>query len=551
MKLRLLYLLTALLVFNLLLSAQQPPAEVQAAMTAINGEQMRPHVKFLASDLLEGRGTGQRGGELAAAYIATQFELLGLKPGGPEGSYFQPVPLTGTELQPASSLVFITPQGERALTYLEDYVATAASLRPVQEVDAEVIFVGYGVEAPEYTWDDYKGVDVQGKVLLMLVNDPPSDDPKHFGGKALTYYGRWTYKYEKALEKGARGAILIHTTPMAGYAWSVVRNSWSGEQHYVRLKPGEPALAVNGWITEAVARALLATAGQELDVLLAAAARRDFRPVPLPIRLRAHLESKVRDLETVNALGLVEGTDLKDEVVIYTAHYDHLGVATPVAGDAIYNGAVDNATGCALLIELARVFANMPRKPRRSLLFIGIAAEEAGLRGSAYYATDPTFPAGKTAFNLNYDAFLLLGRTQDVSLRGIERTSVYPLAQRILAGMNLTLKPDPHPEQGYYYRSDQFSLAKVGVPAIAVVQGLAYVGKPAGWGEAQYESYRTKHYHQPSDAYDPASDFSGLVQLAQLGLWLGWELANLPELPRWNPGDEFAAIRDASLKQKQ
>lgn len=549
MKLRLLSLLTALLVLNLPLSAQQPPAEVQVAMNAINGEHMRAHVKFLASDLLEGRGTGQRGGELAVVYIATQFELLGLKPGGLEGSYFQAVPLTGTELKPSSTFVFASPQGEHVLTYLDDYVATAASLRPVQDVDAEVIFVGYGVEAPEYNWDDYKGVDVRGKVLLMLVNDPPSDDPKHFGGKALTYYGRWTYKYEKALEKGAAGAILIHTTPMAGYAWPVVRNSWSGEQHYVRLKPGEPALAVSGWITEAVARSLLKTTGEDLEALLVAAARRDFRPVPLPIRLRAHLESKVRDMETANVLGLVEGTDLKDEVVIYTAHYDHLGVGTPVDGDAIYNGAVDNATGCALLLELARVFAAMPRKPRRSILFIGIAAEEAGLRGSAYYATHPVLPAGKTAFNLNYDAFLMLGRTKDVTLRGIERTSVYPLAQRILRGMNLTLKPDAHPEQGYYYRSDQFSLAKAGVPAIAVVQGLDYVGKPEGWGEAQYENYRTKHYHQPSDAYDPAWDLSGLVQMAQLGLWLSWEVANLPELPRWNPGDEFAAIRETSLKQ--
>jgi Zn-dependent M28 family amino/carboxypeptidase len=520
----------------------------------LDGERMRAHAQFLSSDLLEGRGTGQRGGELAAAYIATEFALAGLRPAGPDGSYFQRVPLMGIETQPASTLAFLGQRGERRLRYLEEFVATAETQRDVQELDAEVVFVGYGVQAPDYDWDDYKGAAVRGKVLLMLVNDPPSDDPRHFGGKALTYYGRWTYKYEKALALGAAGAVLIHTTPSAGYAWEVVRNSWGRERPYVRLEPAPQsgaALALASWITEAVARELLADAGQDLAALTTAAARRDFRPLALPLRLRARLESKVRPLETSNVLGLVEGSDPghKDEVVIYTAHYDHLGVGTPVAGDAIYNGAVDNASGAALLLELARACARAPRKPRRSLLYIANAAEEGGLRGSEYYAAHPLFPPGKTAVNINYDGLLVLGRTQDITLLGLVRTTRYPAAQRIARALGLTIKPDAHPEQGYYYRSDHFSLAKVGVPAVSVDLGDAYVGKPAGWGAAQDLAYREKRYHRPADEYDPSWDFSGLVEIARFGVYLGWQAANAQALPGWNPGDEFAAAREASLKK--
>ncbi|MFQ5817487.1 MAG: M28 family peptidase [Terriglobia bacterium] len=530
-------------------AAALPPA-AHAVARELDGERMRAHVQFLASDLLEGRGTGQRGGELAAAYIATQFALAGLQPAGPDGGYFQRVPLMGLETKTTTTLTFLTPRGERHLHYLEEFVATAETQQEVQEVDAEVVFVGYGIEAPEYEWDDYKGVAVRGKVLLMLVNDPPSHDPRHFGGKALTYYGRWTYKYEQARAKGAAGAILIHTTPSAGYGWAVVRNSWGRERPFVRLQPGAPALGIAGWITEAVARELLAAVGQDLTALAQAAAQRDFRPRALPLRLRAHLETQIRPLETANVLGLLAGSDPErnDEVVIYTAHYDHLGVGTPQSGDAIYNGAVDNASGTALLLELARAFAAAPHTPRRSLLFVAYAAEEGGLRGSEYYAAHPPFPPGKTAANLNYDALPMLGRTRDLALLGMERTTLYPTAQRIARALGLTLRPDLNPEQGYYYRSDHFSLAKVGVPAVSLDLGQDYVGKPADWGAAQERDYREKRYHRPADEYDPGWDFSGLVAIAKFGVYLGWEAASVEVLPGWQPGDEFAAARAASLQ---
>ncbi|MBI4461278.1 MAG: M20/M25/M40 family metallo-hydrolase [Acidobacteria bacterium] len=548
-------LLASLLLSPAALTAQSPanaalPAPARRVAESLSGERMGAHVRFLASDLLEGRGAGQRGGELAAAYIAAQFGLAGLKPAVPDGSYFQRVPLVGIDTRTTSTLTLVTPQGERPLKYLDEFVATAETQRELQEVDAEIMFVGYGIEAPEYNWDDYKGADIRGKVLLMLVNDPPSDDPRLFGGRALTYYGRWTYKYEKALAKGARGAILIHTPQSAGYGWEVVRNSWGRERPYVRLKPNEPALELASWITEPVARELLAATGHDLAALTSAAARRDFRPVPLPVRVRARLESGMREIETANVVGLVEGSDpkRKDEVVIYTAHYDHLGIGTPVAGDAIYNGAVDNASGMALLLELARAFAEVSEKPPRTLLFIACAAEEGGLRGSEYYATNPIFPPGQTAANINYDGLLVLGRTRDVSLLGIERTTLYSAAERIAHALGLTIKPDANPEQGYYYRSDHFSLAKVGVPATSVDLGQDYVGKPAGWGAAQEQEYREKRYHRPADEYDPSWDFSGLVELAKLGVYLGWEAASVAALPGWKPGDEFEAARKASLK---
>ena len=476
---------------------------------------------------------------------------VGASPAGPGGSYYQPVPLVGVESQPSSRFAFTKGTATRTLTYLDEYVAAAETQRQNEHVDAEMVFVGYGIESPEYQWNDYKDVDVRGKVLVMLVNDPPSDDPKLFGGKALTYYGRWTYKYEIAAKKGAVGAVLIHTTPSAGYAWAVVRNSWGRERPYVQLKPGEPALAAAAWITEARARDLMQMAGQDLANLTAVAARREFRPVPLGVRLVADLVSKIRPIQTTNVVGLIEGSDpkLKDQVVIYTAHYDHLGIGTPVDGDAIYNGAVDNASGTALLLELARVFVESPQKPRRSLLFIGVAAEEGGLRGSEYYAANPLIRPGKTAANINYDGLPVLGRTRDVGLLGIERTSLYATAQRIAGAMGLTITPDSHPEQGFYYRSDQFSLAKVGIPAISVRAGLDYVGKPADWGQQQWQEYQQKRYHQPADEYNPSWDFSGAVEMGALGIYLGWEAAQMDSLPTWNAGDEFAAGRQQSLSR--
>lgn len=519
------------------------PTEALAAMRTIDAERIRAHVKFLADDLLEGRGTGQRGGDLAAAYIATQFALDGLKPAG-AGDYLQQVPLVGITTQPETSFGILSEHGEpMMLRQREDYVATDESQQPASDIDAPIVFVGYGIEAPDFKWDDYKGADLHGKALLMLVNEPPSDDPNFFGGKTLTYYGRWTYKYEEALRRGAVAAILIHKTEMASYGWDVVRNSWSGENSF--LKAEDPQLKAAGWITLPSARKVAEAAGQDLDQWLARANSRDFRPLPLPLTLKAHMVSKVRSFTSSNVLATLPGSDpkLKNEAVVYTAHYDHLGIRPDMPGHNIYNGAMDNATGCGILLELARAYAAAAQRPKRSVLFAAVTAEEQGLRGSEYLGHHSPIPTGKIALDLNYDDLPAFGTAEEVQVAGAERTSFYPIVEATARQFELEIRPDPHPESGQYYRSDHFTLARVGIPSFSIKEGEKYKGHTREWGAQQNQEYEHKRYHQPSDQYHPDMDFSGDAVMARFGFVLGWKAASLREMPAWRPGDEFEAAR--------
>ena len=526
------------------MSVHFPPAAI-AAFQKIDAERIRAHVRFLSHDLLEGRGTGQRGGDIAAEYIATQFALDGLKPAGDNGSYMQKVPMVGIALAPESTFSLVPAKGSaRELKPLSEYVAHDETQQSNSTVNADLVYVGYGIEAPEYQWDDYKGVDVKGKVLLMLVNEPTSDDPKFFKGKALTYYGRWTYKYEQAARKGAVGAVLIHKTEMASYPWEVVRNSNSGEKSYLKLD-GSPKLKVAAWIHLDPARELAAMSGMDIDKMMADAGSRDFRPVSLPVKLQAHMVSKVRPFESNNVIAMLPGSDskMKTEAVMYTAHYDHLGVRPDMPGDNIYNGADDNATGCGILLEMAHAFATASQHPRRSVLFASVTAEEQGLFGSEYLGKHPPIAAGKISLDLNYDDIPPLGSPEEVEVSGSERTTFYPTVQALAQEFRLAIRPDSRPEAGHYYRSDHFSLARVGIPAFSINEGVKYKGHDAEWGMQQANEFTEKHYHQPSDEYHPDMDFTGDAVMARFGFALGWEAASTPKLVGWQKGDEFETPR--------
>jgi len=559
-RMRLLFLAAVVVALPLFAADVAQPAAVTHAVRTFSGDAIAAHDKFLASDLLEGRGPGTRGDQLAMEYIAAQFEALGLKPDGDNGSYFQKVSLLGVAMDPDKTTLSLTKEGAPAigpLKHLEQFVGDdetpARDNTAPSALESELVFVGHGVVAPEYKWNDYKDLDTKGKTLVMLVDDPPANaaEPDLFKGKARTYYGRWTYKYEIGGAKGADAVILIHTNDAAGYPWSVVRNSWGGEHSYLRRGPNDPALKFAGWITEDVAKELFKAAGQDLDALTKAAASRDFKPVVLGgYRLTGSVASKVRPFDSGNVVAKLEGSDatLKKEAILYSAHHDHLGIDPGKSGDNIYNGAIDNASGTALLIEMARVWATTTPKPKRSIIFNAVAAEEQGLIGSEYYGKHPSIPAGRIALNINFDAIPELGRVRDVYMNGIERTTFFPTAQKVAKAMGITIVPDPEPEQGHYYRSDHFSLGKVGVPAFSVDPGQDVIGKPAGWGKEQSSDYREHRYHQPSDEFDPKWDWSEAVEMGQLGFWLGWEAANVADMPNWVPGDEFRGIRDASLK---
>jgi Zn-dependent M28 family amino/carboxypeptidase len=527
-----------LLVIAVLAAPAQPNS-------GISTERIREHTRFLSSDLLEGRGVGTRGGQLATEYIATQLAIAGAKPAGADGTFFQPVPLVGIETQPGATLSATAGAATAEFRWSDDFVGAAQTQRPEETFDGEAVFAGHGITAPEFGWDDYKGIDVKGKVVLVFTNEPPSTDPKFFGGRALTYYGRWTYKYEEALRHGALACLIIHTTPTASYGWEVVRNSWGKEAPFVKLAPGAPALAFQGWITREAGERLLALAGKHLDDLLAAADQRGCKPFALGVRMRGSMTSKIRSLNSNNVAGVIPGSDpkMQDEVVIFSAHWDHLGIGAPVNGDPIYNGAIDNATGCAILLELARVWGSLPQKPKRSALFLAVTAEEGGLKGSEYYGQNPLVPLGRTAIDLNYDALYPFGRAADVVITGADRTTVYPLAQQIAKRLGLAIAEDAQPEAGHYFRSDHFSLARVGVPAFTIGHATEFAGKPPGFGQQAYQEFNSKHYHQPSDEFDPSWDFTALAQAAEYGLLLGKDIANQDKLPDWTPGAEFHRSR--------
>jgi Zn-dependent M28 family amino/carboxypeptidase len=523
-----------------------PPA-ARAAMSAVNASNIRAHVQFLASDLLEGRGTGQRGGDIAADYMATQFALYGLKPAGENGTYFQRVPMVGIATDPSSSVSLVMNNAATPLRLLEDVVAMDESQSATSDIDAPVVFVGYGINAPEYQWNDYKDADVKGKILLMFVNEPSSADDKFFKGRALTYYGRWTYKYEEAARHGAAGVILIHQPEMASYGWEVVRNSWGGERAYIRTD-NSPKLKIASWIQLSIAQQLAGTINKKLDDLMKQAQSRDFKPIPLPVTLKAHMISKIRPFDSSNVLAILSGSDNKigGEAVVFSSHYDHLGFRVGLSGDNIYNGAVDNATGCGMLIEMARVMALAPQAPRRSILFAAVTGEEQGLLGSEYLGTHPPIPASKISLDLNFDGIRPDGIPEQVQVSGAERTTFYGAVEQTAKEFNLDLRPDANPGAGHYYRSDHFSFARVGVPAFSVQEGLKFRGHPLEWGIQRENEYDEKHYHQPSDQFDSTWDFSGLGELARFGIALGWRAANADELVQWYPGDEFEPARKQS-----
>jgi Zn-dependent M28 family amino/carboxypeptidase len=519
------------------------PANVDASMQTIDARRIGEHVRFLANDLLEGRGPGTRGGDLAANYIATQFALYGLKPAGDNGSYLQKVDFVGVKTLPGTSASLQPAHGSAMdLKLAEDYVAGNQTQTDSADVDAPIVFVGYGIDAPEYKWDDFKGVDVKGKVVLVIVNEPPSKDPKFFNGEALTYYGRWTYKFEEAARKGAVGALIIHRTDLASYGWDVVRNSWSAEQ--VALgNDKDPKLKAAAWIQLEVAKKLMSASSLNLDEMIAAAGTRQFQAKELPVRFRAHIESKVRKFESYNVLGLLPGKEGGGQAVAYSAHYDHLGIDPALSGDNIYNGAVDNGTGCGILLEMAHAFSTSAARPPSPVLFAAVTAEEKGLLGSNYLGKHLPIAAGKIALDLNYDAILPLGMPQSVNVTGAERTSFYPTVEKTAAAFGFEIQADAEPGAGHYYRSDHFSMARAGVPAFSVNTGVKFAGHPPEWGRQQHEEFTAKHYHRPSDEFSPTMDFTSDAALAKFGFALGWQAMLSKGTVNWLPGDEFEATR--------
>jgi Zn-dependent M28 family amino/carboxypeptidase len=528
------------------------PADAQQAMASIDPERIRAHVKFLASDLLEGRGTGQRGGDIAAEYIATEFSLYGLKPAGDNGSYMQKVPMVGIKTIDDGTTFNLVPEhgAPLDLKHRTDYVAMDETGQTSTDLDAPLVWIGYGIDAPEFNWNDYKDVDVKGKVLLMLVNEPPSDDPKFFNGKALTYYGRWTYKFEEGARMGAAGVILIHKTDMASYGWDVVRNSWGGERSYLRNDPA-PKLKVASWIQLDIARKLAQECGMNLDEMMAAAQKPGFKAVPMPAKLQAHIVSKVRPFDVNNVVAVLPGSDseLKDQAVMYSAHYDHLGIVPGMPGDNIYNGANDNATGVGILLEIARAYSITKQSPPRSVYFASVTAEEQGLRGSEYFGKHPPVPAKEISLDLNYDDVPPLGVPEEVQVAGAERTTFYPAVQKMAKDFGLTIVPDPNPNAGHFYRSDHFSLARVGVPAFSINEGELYQGHDRQWGKQQAKDFVANIYHHPADEYHPSMDFAGDAVMARFGFALGWDAAAQKNEVGWLPGDEFDKARKASGAQ--
>jgi Zn-dependent M28 family amino/carboxypeptidase len=526
-------------------------AHVAAAELAINEQALRGHIRFLADDLLEGRGPGSRGDELAQRYIAAQFESLGLKPSAPEGGWVQRVPLVGVTTHVPARLKFQHAANSLELKRHDDYVITSGKAQPKVDIqNAEIVFVGYGIQAAEYQWDDFKGADLRGKILLVMNNDP-ADDPELFAGKRRLYYGRWDYKYDSAARQGAAGAIIIHTTASAGYPLQVVQTSWSGEEFELEKTAG-PRLDMRGWFTEDASRRLVSLAGHDLDKLRAAAERRDFKPVPLGVSLSLALTCDVRKQQTGNVLGLLPGSDpaLAQQTVVFMAHHDHLGLAAErnAAGDNIYNGAVDNASGTAALLAIARACSSLPKRPARSILFAAVGAEEQGLLGSLYLAEHPPLPAGNLAAVINIDGVNIIGPTRDVNVIGLGKSNLDELVGGIARWQNRVATPDEFPDRGYYYRSDQFSLAKIGVPGVYLHSGVNVIGKPEGWGKQQLEAWTQTKYHQPSDEYSDDWDLRGAVDDTRLLFYVGLQAADRPDLPRWNPGDEFEAARKAALE---
>ncbi|HEX5049525.1 MAG TPA: M28 family peptidase [Gammaproteobacteria bacterium] len=527
------------------------PEALEAAGAMTGGADIRRVVTEIADDRYAGRAPGTPGDKRTRAFLAAELETLGFEPGAPNGSYEQPVELVGVRSTPPATWRFSRGDVKVDLKRNADYIAVSGVQTPRAELaNAELVFVGYGIEAPEYGWDDFKGVDVAGKVLVMLNNDPDWD-PALFAGTERLYYGRWTYKYESAARHGAAGAIIVHTTPSAGYPWQVVQASWSGAQFHLPAGD-EPHVQVEAWITEDAARRLLGPA-RNLDGLVKQASRRDFVPVPLGIATSLTLRNAITHTQSANVLGRLRGSDaaLADELVIYSAHHDHLGVGEPNPNgdpnDKIYNGARDNASGVGMVLAIGKAFASLPQRPRRSIALLFPAAEEQGLLGSQYFAAHPAVPPGKIAANVNYDSGNIWGATNDITFIGLGKSSLDGVAAEVAAFQQRALKGDQFPDRGSYYRSDQFNFAKIGVPAFYFSGGTDFIGRPPGWGVEQVNDYTDRHYHQPSDELTADWSFDGMVQDAQFGFYAGLIVANDTDLPAWNPGNEFEPARRAAL----
>jgi Zn-dependent M28 family amino/carboxypeptidase len=534
--------------------AQDPPVPTtveQAAHRYITRAALEAPIRFLSSDLLEGRGPGTRGDELARLYLQTRLEGMGYQPAFANGAWQQPFDIVGLKGEFPKSWSF-QGRGQRVdLSWHEDYIAVSGVQKESVAIeDAELVFVGYGIQAPEFGWDDFKGVNLTGKILVMMNNDPDWD-PNLFAGKRRLYYGRWIYKYESAARQGAAGAIIIHTTESAGYPWQVIQSSWGGEQ-FALPAGNEPHVRIEAWATEDAVRRLLQSSGQDLDKLLAAARSRDFRPVPLGMRTSVSFTNTLSRVQTANVGGVLPGSDPKlgPQAIVLSAHHDHFGIGEPDAsGDRIYHGAVDNASGCAQVLAIAQTFATLPERerPRRSVLALFVAGEERGLLGSKYYTEHPSFAPGRLAADINIDGGNIFGRTRDATSIALGKSSLDEIAARVAASQGRVVKGDQFPDRGYYYRSDQFSFARIGVPALFFDDGTDFIGRPADWGRQQIEQWELKKYHQPGDRLENTWNFDGMIEDAQLAMLSAWLVAQADTLPTWKPGDEFEAARKRAL----
>lgn len=524
-----------------LFAANAVTADDQKAAAA----RMAADVKTLANDRFEGRGPGTRGEELTTDFIATAFKKAGLKPVGERGTFFQPVPLLRITTDAKATLSATKGDQHLGFRIEEEFAGFSHSQQASEEFDAEAVFLGHGITAPEFDWDDYKDADVKGKVVVLFTNEPPSEDAKVFGGKALTYYGRWSFKYEEAARRGAKACFIIHTNETAGYPYSVVKRL---EGAQLKNKADEPKLAFAGWLSRQAGDKLLALSGRTVESALKEADTKGFKAVPLGFKMKGSFPTQIEQIVSNNVVGMVEGSDpaLKDEAVLFTAHWDHLGVGRAVIGDTIYNGAADNATGCAILMELAREWAAQSPKPKRSALFLAVTAEEKGLLGSKYYAEHPVVPLGKTAINLNFDMILPLGVPETVVVNGSERTTAWPTVQATAAKHGLVIEPDSRAHLGIFYRSDHFSMARAGVPAFSVAAGKRIKGKPEDFGKQAAQEFNDKAYHTPQDEVRPDWDFAGFVVLAGFARDVARAIADADRLPTWAAGDEFRPAREKS-----
>lgn len=550
--------LIVLYLVNIGFAADPETDRLKPALDAITADGLLAHIKTLASDEFEGRAPGSKGEELSIKYIADQFKAIGLKPGNPDGTYFQEVPLAGIKSAPTAS--FVVGKQTTTLNYPDDYVASSARLQEQIKVNnSDIVFVGYGIVAPEYGWDDYKNVDVRGKTLLMLINDPPIPDAKDpskldekkFGGRAMTYYGRWTYKYEIAAKKGAAAAVIIHETGPAGYPYSVVRTSWSKENFELDAPDkNADAVSVRSWITLDVAKKLLADCGQDFEALKKSAINKDFRPVALKAKANFEIKQDLRTFKSHNVIATLEGSDpkWKDEYVIFSAHWDHLGKHAELPGDQIFNGAVDNASGVAAVISLGRAFTTLNPSPKRSLLFMATTAEEAGLLGAKYYALHPLYPLEKTLADINIDSMNVWGKARDVEDTSFGMSTLDDALAKRAQTQGRVAIASLRPEKGNIYRADNFEFAKVGVPALYIGKNEHLLSRPAD-APLRADEFDLHDYHQVSDEVKPDWDLSGAVQDVQLLFEVGYEVANGDKYPEWKPGNEFKAQRDAMMKR--